>query len=147
MTPPLLDRLRQDLPGEWRDLDALPGGAEFAWNERAIGIVALTIGEHDIVIHVYPRDGGERAAMDWDSRLRPWEELREAICFRVAVLALVPPKHGKPIPPVPTWATPALVTRHAERVAELTQSERYYREYLAAIDAERAILSTLTLGA
>ena len=143
----ILDRLRQDLPADWRNLDALPGGAEFAWSERAIGIVALTIGEHDIVIHVYPRGDGERAAMDWDSRLRPWEELREAICFRVAVLALVPPKHGKPIPPVPTWATPALVARHAERVAELTQSEKHFREYLAAIDAERAILSTLTLGA
>ena len=48
---------------------------------------------------------------------------------------------------MPTWATPALVTRHAERVAELTQSERHYREYLATIGAERAILSTLTLGA
>ena len=143
----ILDDLRTTLPADWRDLDALPGGAEFAWSERAIGIVALTIGEHDIVIHVYPRADGERAAMDWDSRLRSWEELREAICFRVAVLALVPAKHGNPIPPVPTWAIPALIARHTERVAELTQSEKHYREYLAAIHAERAILSTLTLGA
>ena len=143
----LLDRLRQELPAEWRNLDALPGSAEFAWKERPIGVVALTIGEHDIVIHVYSRDDGERAAMDWDSRLRPWEELREAICSRVAMLALVPAKHGKPIPPVPMWATPALVARHAERMAELTQSDRHFREYLAANESERAILSTLALGA
>ena len=147
MTPTLLNRLRQDLPAEWRDLDALPGGAEFAWSERATSIVALTIGDHDIVIHAYPRNDGERAAMDWDSRLRPWEELREAICFRVAVLALAPTRHGKPIPPVPSWATPALVALHAERVRELEQSERHYREYLTNLAAERAALSTLTLGA
>ena len=48
---------------------------------------------------------------------------------------------------IPTWATAALTKALMRRAYILAEREMDYRSRLAAIEAERAILSTLTLGA
>ena len=139
----LLDRLRQDLPAEWTAITPCDKPVCWYQDPRTVGVM---IGDHALFVSFRQR-GGWAGGLGRGVRRHTWADLIAAVPDAAAAVALLHAREGKPIPPVPTWATPALVTRHAERVAELTQSERHYREYLAAIDAERAILNTLTLGA
>ncbi len=71
----------------------------------------------------------------------------EAVLSAVAAVALLHAREGKPIPAVPPWATQALCVKQARRLSALAHEDAYTTAHLNRIRAERAILSTLTLGA
>ena len=144
MTPPLLDRLRQDLPAEWQQAEPAKWGE--AWYADPIRTVFLQIGDDRLFVSARAR-GAISGPIGGGQRSIAWRDLRRSICDGVARLAVQHAVEGKPIPPVPAWATAALTKALTRRAHTLAEREMDYRSRLAAIDAERAILSAFTLGA
>ena len=143
MTPSLLDRLRQDLPGEWQQAD--PAGSQ-AWYADPVRTVYLAVGDNSLFVSARAK-GAISGPIGGGQRSMSWRDLRRSICEGVARLAVQHAVEGKPIPAVPTWATQALTKALTRRHDTLAEREMDYRSRLAAIDAERVILSALTLGA
>ena len=139
----LLDRLRQELPGEWQQAEA--AGSQ-AWYADPVRTVYLQIGDNRLFVSARAR-GAISGPIGGGQRSIAWRDLRRSICDGAARLAVQHAVEGKPIPALPTWATPALTKAISRRHDTLAEREMDYRSRLAAIDAERAILSTLTLGA
>ena len=139
----LLDRLRQELPAEWQQAD--PAGSQ-AWYADPIRTVYLQVGDDRLFVSARAR-GAISGPIGGGQRSIAWRDLRRSICEGVARLAVQHAVEGKQIPPVPTWATAALTKALMRRAYILTEREMDYRSRLAAIEAERTILSTLTLGA
>ena len=144
MTPSLLDRLRQDLPGEWQQAEPAKWGE--AWYADPVRTVYITVGEGRIFVSARSK-GAISGPIGGGQRSMSWRDLRRSICEGVARLAVQHAVEGKPIPAVPTWATQALTKALTRRHDTLAEREMDYRSRLAAIDAERVILSALTLGA
>ena len=148
MTPALLDRLRQDLPGAWTAISqpvvSLPANP-MCWYQdpRTVGMM---IGDHALFVSFRER-GGWAGGLGRGVRRHTWADLIAAIPDAAADAALLHAREGKPIPAVPPWATQALTKALMRRAHTLAEREMDYRSRLAAIDAERAILSALTLGA
>jgi hypothetical protein len=141
---PLLDRLRQDLPAEWAAAE--PAKWDGAWYADPVRTVYLQIGDDRLFVSARAR-GAISGPIYGGQRSTAWRDLRRSICEGVARLALDHARQGKSIPAVPTWATAALSKALSCRYDTLAEWEMDYRSRLVAIDAERAILSTLTLGA
>ena len=139
----LLDRLRQDLPGEWQQAES--AGSQ-AWHADPVRTVYLQVGDDRLFVSARAR-GAISGPIGGGQRSIAWRDLRRSICEGVARLAVQHAVEGKQIPPVPTWATAALTKALMRRAYILAEREMDYRSRLAAIEAERAILSTLTLGA
>jgi len=140
----LLDRLRQDLPAEWQQAEPAKWGE--AWYADPVRTVYLQVGDDRLFVSARAR-GAISGPIGGGQRSIAWRDLRRSICEGVARLAVQHAVEGKPIPPVPTWATVALTKALSHRFDTLAEREMDYRSRLAAIEAERAILSTLTLGA
>ena len=140
----ILDRLRQELPGEWQQAESAKWDG--AWYADPVRTVYLQIGDDRLFVSARAR-GAISGPIGGGQRSTAWRDLRRSICEGVARLAVQHAAQGKPIPPVPTWATVALTKALMHRAHTLAEREMDYRSRLAAIDAERAILSTFTLGA
>lgn len=138
-----LDRLRQDLPADWQ-IPTEAGSA--AWCADPVRTVYLQIGDSRLFVSARAR-GAISGPIGGGQRSTTWRDLRRSICEGAARLAVQHAVEGKPIPAVPTWATPALTKALARRHDTLTEREMDYRSRLASIAAERALLSALTLGA
>ncbi len=144
----LLDRLRQDLPGEWvaisRPVVALPANP-MCWYQdpRTVGMM---IGDHALFVSFRQR-GGWAGGLGRGVRRHTWADLIAAVPDAAAAVALLHAREGKPIPAVPVWATQALCAEQARRLSALAHEDAYTTAHLNRIRAERAILSTLTLGA
>ena len=143
MTLLLLDRLRQELPGDWKQPTSEANPKCWYHDPRTI---MLEIGERHLLVS-FRRTGGWCGQIGGGVRLSSWPDLIAGIRAAAARIAIDHARFGSPIPPVPTWATPALTKALSNRHDTLTEREMDYRSRLAAIEAERAILSTLTLGA
>ena len=144
MTPSLLDRLRQDLPADWQQAEPAKWGE--AWYADPIRTVYLAVGDNRLFVSARAK-GAISGPIGGGQRSMSWRDLRRSICDGVARLALDHAREGKPIPAVPTWAAQALTKALMHRAHTLAEREAKARQDLAAIDAERAILSALTLGA
>ena len=143
MTPPLLDCLRQDLPGEWQPIS--PRDDDGCWyrDPRTVGMM---IGDHALFVSFRQR-GGWAGGLGRGVRRHTWADLIAAVPDAAAAVALLHAREGKPIPAVPVWATQALCAEQARRLSALAHEDAYTTAHLNRIRAERAILSTLTLGA
>ena len=140
MTPPLLDRLRQDLPGAWQSPEE---AGSFAWHSSPRRTIFLDIGERRLFVGAIARGAivGEVCA---GQRVVAWKALRRSICEGAARIALDHAREGRPIPAVPPWAQQALRTSASCRLRTLAEKEAKIRADLAKIEAERALI---TLGA
>ena len=135
----LLDRLRQDLPADWQPAPQDP--RLDGWYADAARTVYLTIGERRLFVGARSH-GGIVGEPGWGLRSARWSALHRSIRESVARLALDHAREGKPIPPVPTWAAQALRLAQANRLRTLAEREAKARQDLAAIDAERTLLTT-----
>lgn len=136
----LLARLRQDLPADWQS----PGGEGSAWRDDPIRTVYLTIGDRRLFVSARAEGGivGEEGSA---MRVVSWKALRRSICEGVARLALDHARRGIALPAVPPWALPALSTGKSYRLHTLAEREAKLRAALAAIEAERDLITTETL--
>ena len=145
---PLLDRLRQDLPAEWAAIShpvvSLPANP-MCWYQdpRTVGMM---IGDHALFVSFRQR-GGWAGGLGRGVRRHTWADLIAAVPDAAAAVALLHAREGKPIPAVPVWATQALCVKQARRLNTLAHADAHVTAHLDRIRAERAILSTLTLGA
>lgn len=143
MTPSLLDRLRQDLPGAWTAISqpvvSLPANP-MCWYQdpRTVGVM---IGDHALFVSFRQR-GGWAGGLGCGVRRHTWADLIAAIPAAAADVALLHAREGKPIPPTPTWAAQALRLAQANRLRTLAEREAKARQDIAAIAAERALLAT-----
>jgi hypothetical protein len=140
VTPPLLDRLRQNLPAEWQIPDDANAKGWYADAERT---VYLVIGDRRLFVSARSR-GGLVGTIGAAQRVGAWQALRPSIIEAAGRLAIDHAREGKPIPTVPPWAEKSLRFAQTRRLRTLAEREAKIREDLAKIEAERAII---TLGA
>jgi len=140
----LLDRLRQDLPGEWQQAEPAKWGE--AWYADPIRTVSLQIGERTLLVS-FRCTGGWVGQRGDGIRYQRWPDLITGTRAAAAQIVVDHARIGSPIPTFPTWATSAIPRALANRHNTLTRREICAREDLVRVGAERAILSTLTLGA
>jgi hypothetical protein len=144
---PLLDRLRQDLPAEWATISqpvVFLRANPMCWyqDSRTVGVM---IGDHALFVSFRQR-GGWAGGLGRGVRRHTWADLITAIPAAAAEIAIDHACEGKPIPMVPPWATQALCVKQARRLNTLAHADAHVTAHLDRIRAERAILSTLTLG-
>ena len=139
----LLDRLRQELPGEWQPIS--PRDDDGCWyrDPRTVGVM---IGDHALFVSFRQR-GGWAGGLGRGVRRHKWADLIATIPDAAADVALDHAREGKSIPAVPPWAMQALFTGLARRLKTLAHADAYTTAHLNRIRTERAILSALTLGA
>ena len=142
MNTTLLDRLRQDLPGQWQSGDA----SSQAWHADPIRTVYLTIGERRLFVSVCHGGigGGIVGEAAKGVHSAKWKTIHRSICKGVARLALDHARQGKPIPTVPPWARSSLRWGSLDRLRVLTEREAKIRQDLAVVEAERAWLTSLS---
>ena len=140
---PLLDRLRQDLPGEWQQANHPSKSVLWYQDPRT---VSLQIGERTLLVS-FRCTGGWVGQRGDGIRYQRWPDLITGTRAAAAQIVVDHARIGSPIPTFPTWATSAILRALANRHNTLTQREIRAREDLVRVGAERAILSTLTLGA
>ncbi len=141
MTPPLLNRLRQDLPAEWQSPDDADAKGWYADAERT---VYLVIGERRLFVSARPR-GGLVGIIGAAQRVGSWQALRASIVEAAGRLAVDHTCDGNPIPAVPPWAEKSLRFANVRHLRMLADREAKIREDLATVAAERAWLTDLTL--
>lgn len=140
MNQSLLDRLRRDLPADWQQAEAAKWGG--AWYADPVRTVYLQIGDARLFVSARAK-GAIAGPIGAGERSLSWRTLARSICDGAARLAIQHAQEGKPIPELPPWATPALRRAFAQRIDALAQREISYLSHVAAIKAERAILSKL----
>ncbi len=141
MTPPFLDRLRQDLPAEWQQAEPAKWGE--AWYADPVRTVYLQVGDDRLFVSARAR-GAISGPIGGGQRSIAWRDLRRSICEGVARLAVQHAVEGRQIPPVPAWAKRAVKLAQARRLRTLAEREAKIRQDLATVAAERALITKET---
>ena len=100
----ILDRLRQDLPGEWQQAES--AGSQ-AWYADPVRTVYLQVGDDRLFVSARAR-GAISGPIGGGQRSIAWRDLRRSICEGVARLAIDHARRGMAVPATPAWALPAL---------------------------------------